>query len=55
MILPTEPEEVIRFFRNVMSCRIEVCEKVGKNEIRMAYDMEMGYHLHMASYFLENF
>ena len=27
MILLTESEEVIDFFRNVIICRIEVCEK----------------------------
>lgn len=39
------------FFRNVMSCRIEVCEKARKMTIRMAYEMVMPYHLHMPSYF----
>ena len=55
MILLTESEEVIRLLPNVMSCRIEVCEKDGKMTIRMAYEMVMPYHLHMPSYFLETF
>ncbi len=32
MILLTESEEVIRLLPNVMSCRIEVCEKARKND-----------------------
>ena len=34
MILLAESEEVIRLFRNVMSCRIEVCEKARKNDYK---------------------
>ena len=55
MILLTESEGSSDFFRNVMSCRIELCEKARKMAIRMAYEVVMPYHLHMPSYFLETF
>ena len=55
MILRQNQKRSWDFFRNVMSCRIEVCEKAGKMTIRMAYEMVMPYHLHMPSYFLETF